>query len=117
MAAKYKLWKVSIHYDAHHIDGTSHLTSNYQVVGRNESEALKKARAIFSEREWKGKELIGKGAYQSKEVRLDNYLERIGEYQTHIPLPTISGSDSAKFKLVPRILDDGGNIEYIVNKI
>ncbi len=114
MVVEYKLWKVSIRYDAHHIDGTSKLISLYQIPGRDKDEALQKARDLFSDQEWKGKELVKDGRYECKEVTLDNYRENIRKLRT--PLPKLSGSDAMKFKLEPRLSENGRNIEYLVNE-
>ena len=117
MTANQKLWEVIISYDTHHVDGTSPVSSSYNIIGKNQNEALQKARIMFS-RGWVGrKKLVENGTYESREVRLDNYSESAVEYRTNIPLPEIEGKESQKFGLTPRISDDGKNIEYLVNDI
>ena len=116
MAIEYKLWKVTIRYDAHHIDGVDENKSSYQIVGADVVEALQKARDLFSAKEWKGKELVRDGKYECKGVTLDNYIEEIRELQSHIPLPRLSGPDADNFQLKPRLSKNGRNIEYIVKE-
>ncbi len=113
---EYKLWKVLISYDAHCIDGNSKTKVHYRLPGRNQEEALQKARNLFSEGEWKGKELVEKGFYEEKGVDLDNYQESVTEYRAALSVPKISGPDSKKFTLTPRISDDGKTIEFIVDE-
>ena len=116
MKPLYKLWQVTIRYGIHHIDGMDSMKSSFNVIGKDESEALQNVRNLFSQQEG-GKELIENGKYESKEVTFDNYRERVKECRRTIPLPEISGPDAEKFKLTPRISDDGRNIEYIVSEI
>ncbi len=116
MADEYKLWKVTIRYDAHHIDSVSNNKSSYQIVGADIMEALQKARELFSAKEWKGEELVRDGKYECRGVTLDNYIEEIKELQSYIPLPRLSGSDADKFLLKPRLSKNGRNIEYIVKE-
>ncbi len=116
MALEYKLWKVTIRYDAHHIDGVDEIKSSYQIVGADVMEALQKARELFSAKEWKGKELVRDGKYECKGVTLDNYMEEIKELQSPIPLPRLSGPDADKFQLKPRLSKNSRNIEYIVEE-
>lgn len=116
MADEYKLWKVTIRYDAHHIDGVSNNKSSYQIVGADIMEALQKARELFSAKEWKGEELVRDGKYECKGVTLDNYIEEIKELQSHTPFPRLSGSDAGLFNLEPRLTENGRNIEYVVKE-
>ncbi|MEK6853146.1 MAG: hypothetical protein AABX64_00510 [Nanoarchaeota archaeon] len=116
MESELKLWEIVIRYDAHHIDGTAPLKKSYRVIGIDKEEALEKARSLFCEQEWKGKELVENARYISREVTLDNYRESIREYRKKIPAPEMNDPNAQKFKLTPRISDDGRSIEFIVNE-
>src|SRR3989344_5700552 len=115
MVAEQKLWQVNIHYDAAHTDGTTGIDSSYNLIGKDQNEALQKARAIFS-RQWEGtKELLKNGSYECQDVRLDNYTESVREYRRSVHIPRMDKTDSRKFRLFPRISNDGRNIEYLVD--
>lgn len=114
---EYKLWAVTIRYDVFYHDRGREkgMKNSYKVVGKNENEALQKARALFSEQEWT-KELMEKGAYEDEGVLINNYRESAKLYHTRVSLPKISGPDAERFKTVPRMLGDNRSIEYIVNE-
>lgn len=113
--AEQKLWKVSISYIAHCIDGAHQTEISFNTVGKDESEALQKAHGLFSEQEG-AKELLEKGIYKSNAVQLDNYREKIKPYLSRLSLPKIDGTEAGRYKLMPRVSADGRNIEYIVNE-
>ena len=115
MESEQKLWIIIIRYDIHHIDGTDDIKTSYTVIGRDEDEALEKAHSLFSKQGPGRKELIENGRYVSSEYRDDNYRESIREYRKISPAYNIY-LDAQKFKLTPRISDDGRNIEFIVNE-
>ncbi len=113
---EYKLWAVTIRYDVYHDRGIEKgMKNSYKVVGKDEDEALQKARALFSVQEW-AKELQEKGAYRDEGITINNYRESAKLYRGRISMPKISGSDAERFKVAPRMLEDNRSIEYIVNE-
>jgi len=112
--SKYKLWVITFEYYANHIDGRTPIKLSYNIPGKSEGEALKNARNLFSQQEG-GKELIEGGRYESREVTLSNYRERIKECRKTITLPKIS-LDAEKFTVTPKIADNGRTLEFIVDK-
>lgn len=113
---EYKIWAVTIRYDVYHDRGIEKgMKNSYKVVGKNENEALQKARALFSDQEWT-KELMEKGAYEDEEVLINNYREITKLYRARVSMPKISGSDAERFKVVPRMLGDNRSIEYVVDE-
>ncbi|MEK6969399.1 MAG: hypothetical protein AABW48_03145 [Nanoarchaeota archaeon] len=113
---EYKIWAVTIRYDVYHDWGIENgMKNSYKVVGKNENEALQKARALFSDQEWT-KELMEKGTYEDGEVFINNYRESTKVYRARVSMPKISGPDAERFKVVPKLLGDNQSIEYIVEE-